>query len=110
MDRAMSDLLPTHAKKRIEIIIEAPMLARLLDLLDRLAVTGYTVVPAIAGRGREGSWREGQLTEAGRMVMVVCITDGARMQAVLDPVYKLLARQIGIVSVADVQVVRKDHF
>jgi nitrogen regulatory protein PII len=57
--------LPTHAKKKLEIIIEAPMLNRLLDLLDRLAVTGYTVVPAIAGRGRDGSWREGNLTDAG---------------------------------------------
>lgn len=109
-DTSTNDILPTHVKKRIEIIIEAPMLNRLLDLLDRLAVTGYTVIPAIAGRGREGSWREGQLTEAGRMVMVICITDGARIPQVLNPVYKLLARQIGIVTVSDVNVVRKDHF
>jgi PII-like signaling protein len=102
--------LPTHAKKKLEIIIEAPMLNRLLDLLDRLAVTGYTVVPAIAGRGRDGSWREGNLTDAGRMVLVMCITDPARVPQVLEPVYKLLARQIGIVTVSDVSVVRADHF
>jgi PII-like signaling protein len=102
--------LPNHAKKKLEIIIEAPMLNRLLDLLDRLSVTGYTVVPAIAGRGRGGSWREGQLTDAGRMVLVICITDPSRVSEVLDPVYKLLARQIGIVTVSDVAVVRGDHF
>jgi PII-like signaling protein len=102
--------LPTHPKKKLEIIIEAPMLNRLLDLLDRLAVTGYTVLPAVAGRGRDGSWREGQLTEAGRMVMVICITSEERIPQVLEPVYRLLARQIGIVTVSDVMVVRKDHF
>ncbi len=109
-DTPTNHALATHLKKRIEIIIEAPMLSRVLDLLDRLAVTGYTVIPAIAGSGRRGSWREGQVTEASHMVMVICITDGARIPQVLNPVYQLLARQIGIVTVSDVNVVRQDHF
>jgi hypothetical protein len=44
------------------------------------------------------------------MVLVMCITDPARVPQVLEPVYKLLARQIGIVTVSDVSVVRADHF
>lgn len=99
-----------HRKARIEIIVEQPVLARLLDVLDRLAVTGYTVVPAIAGRGREGAWREGMVGSAGHMVMVICVTDPARVDAVLDPVYRLVSRQIGIVTVSEVQVIRKEHF
>ncbi|WP_052340967.1 DUF190 domain-containing protein [Salinarimonas rosea] len=103
--------LETYAKKRLDIIVEAPIMNRLLDLLDRLAVTGYTVVPALAGRGREGSWRRaGLVSDAGQMVLVICVLDESRVPDVLEPVYKLLSRQIGVVTVSDVSVIRREHF
>lgn len=103
--------METFAKKKLEIIVEQPVLGRVLDLLDQLAVTGYTVVPAMAGRGREGSWRdEGAITDTGQMVVVMCLLDESRIQAVLEPVYKVVRRQIGIVAISDVQVIRRDHF
>lgn len=103
--------IPTYRKKRLDIIVEAPIMNRLLDLLDRLAVTGYTVVPALAGRGRDGSWsRAGLVSDAGQMVLVICVLDESRIAQVLQPVYKLLVRQIGIVTISDVEVVRKEHF
>ena len=104
--------MQTHPKKRIEIVVEAPALARLLDRLDAAAVTGYTVVPALAGRGiGGGAWRgEGLAGDAGRMVLVICITDASKVDAVLETVHAIVTRQIGIVSVSDVQVIRADHF
>lgn len=103
--------MQTHTKKRIEIVLEAPALNRLLDALDRTGVTGYTVAPTLAGRGREGSWRgEGLAGDAGRKVMVICITDPARVDQVLDAIYAIVRRHIGIVSVSDVAVIRPEHF
>ncbi|MCR9255594.1 MAG: DUF190 domain-containing protein [Alphaproteobacteria bacterium] len=100
-----------YQKKRIEIIIEAPMQARVTGLLDRMDATGYTVVPAIAGKGREGIWtREGQVSDASRMIMILCITDGAHVDEILDPLFELVSRHIGIVTVSDVEVFRTDHF
>jgi PII-like signaling protein len=101
----------TFAKKRLDIVIEAPMLRRLLELLDRLQVSGYTVTPAVAGRGRGGSWhREATVGEAGRMFVVQSIVDPARVEEILEPVFRLVSAQIGIVSVTDVEVIRPDHF
>jgi hypothetical protein len=69
------------------------------------------VIPALAGRGRDGSWRgEGLAGDAGRMVMVVCITDPSKVDAVLETAYAVVQRQIGIVTVSDVQVIRAEHF
>lgn len=103
--------MQTHPKKRIEIVVEAPVVGRLLTLLDDLAVTGYTVIPALAGRGREGSWRrDGLVGEAGRMVVIYCIVDAQRVDTVLDPVFKIVSRQIGIVTLSDVEVIRPGHF
>lgn len=103
--------LATHPKKRIEVIVEAPILSRLLDDLDRLAVTGYTVLPALAGRGRTGRWRrDDAVNPAGQMVCVLCITDEQKVEEVLGAVHRLLSRQIGIVAVSDVEVIRQEHF
>jgi nitrogen regulatory protein PII len=103
--------METHPKKRLEIIVEAPVLKRVLDLLDRLAVTGYTVMPALAGRGRDGRWRrEGLVTDAGQMVVIVCILDESRVSDVLDPVFELVSRQIGIVTLSNTWVVRPERF
>ncbi len=100
-----------HPKKRIEIIVEAPALHRLTDRLDKAGVTGYTIIPALAGRGRGGSWSgEGLAGDAGRLVMVISIVDAARADAVVEGVYGVLARQVGILTVSDVQVIRADHF
>jgi PII-like signaling protein len=92
-------------------VIEAPSLRRLTDLLDRLEVAGYTVLPALAGRGSRGAWsREGLVTEAGRMVIVICVLDASRVDAVLEEVYALVRRQIGIIIVSDVAVIRGERF
>jgi nitrogen regulatory protein PII len=103
--------MKTHLKKCITIVIEQPALNRVLDTLDQLAVTGYTVSQAIAGRGRQGAWRaDGLVSDAGRMVSVVCICDAAKVDAIITPVYAIVARQLGIVTIADCEVIRPEHF
>ncbi len=103
--------MQTSLKKRLEIIIEMPAVPRLEAVLEKAGVRGWTVLPAKSGRGRNGSWsREGQITDAGRMMMVLAVIDPAVLDTVLERVYALLERQIGIVMVSDVQVVRAERF
>lgn len=103
--------LTTHSKKRIEVMIEEPALVRITELLDRFDATGYTVLPALAGRGMSGSWRRNDaFGDAGRIVSVVCITDPSRVDGVLEAIREVVERHIGIVSVCDVEVIRSEHF
>ena len=103
--------MQTHRKKRLEIVIEAPVVDRLVALLDRAGVTGYTITTALAGRGREGTWRrEGLVSEAGRMLVVMTVIDPARVDDLLAQIYPLIARQIGILTLWDIDVIRADHF
>lgn len=103
--------MQTTLKKRLEIVIEAPVIDRLRRVLDEQGVSGYTILPALSGRGRHGRWnREGEIGEAGRMLCLFAIIDPAELDETLSAVYRVLSRQIGIVSVSDVQVVRDDHF
>lgn len=103
--------IETHPKKRVEIMIEAPALIRVTDALDQAEATGYTVLPALAGRGNGGNWqRDDAFGDSGRIVCVVCITDAQRMPSILEALKPLVERHIGIVSVSDVQVIRAGHF
>lgn len=103
--------MKTHLKKRIDIMVEAPLMQRVLNLLDQQNVSGYTVLPVLAGRGKDGAWhRDGVVGRAGALVMIFCILDEQRVDKVLEPLFKLVSRQIGIVTVSDVQVIRAEYF
>jgi PII-like signaling protein len=103
--------MKTHPKKRIDIMVEAPLMKRVLDLLDQQGVKGYTVLSALAGRGKDGAWhRDGVVGRAGALVMIFCVLDESRVDEVLEPLFALVSRQIGIVTVSDVQVIRQEHF
>ena len=102
--------MQTYPKKKLELIIEKPITQRLLAILNDLDVTGYTVLPAIAGRGQDGTWEVGQITDASHMVQILCVLDEAKLEEVLSATFEALKPQVGIVYVSDVQVVRKEHF
>ncbi|MEE2527349.1 DUF190 domain-containing protein [Hyphobacterium sp. HN65] len=103
--------METTTKKRLEIVIEAPVLERLTRKLDALKLSGYTVMPAVSGRGRNGSWsRKGEISDSQRMFVLFAVLDEAALAKVLDEVYALVSSQIGIVTVSDVEVVRAERF
>ena len=99
-----------HPAKRVEIIIEAPMEARLTEALTEAGVTGFTILPVLGGSGRSGQWsREGQVGRSG-MVAVVCIIKPDRLDTLLDAAFAVVQRHIGVVSVTDAQVLRAERF
>jgi nitrogen regulatory protein PII len=101
------------AKKRIEIFVEAPFLERLTSKLDKQKVPGYTVMPAVSGRGSSSTsaWkRDGSVSQAGVMMCVVLIIDAKLVEPLMEEVFPPLARQIGIISISDTTVVRPERF
>lgn len=101
----------THPKKRIEIIIEMPLLRRVMDLFDKAGVSGYSVLPVIAGRGQTGAWSaDSQVGDAGHMMAIVSIVDAAKLDDILEAVAGVVRRQIGLVTISDVAVLRPERF
>lgn len=102
--------MQTHPATRIEIIIEVPALKALARQLERSGVTGYTVLPVLAGQGRSGPWtREGEISAAGGMVAVLAVVAAERAEEVLEAVFEVVSRQIGLVSVSECRVVRPER-
>jgi len=103
--------MQTHSAKRVEITIEAPMERRLTEALDAAGITGYTLLPVLGGSGRSGAWsREGQVSRAGGMVMLVCIVREERLDLLLQAAFNMLERHIGVVCVTDCDVLRAERF
>ncbi len=102
--------MQTHRATRIEIIIELPALKALARQLDRSGVTGYSVLPILAGQGRSGAWtRDGEISAAGGMVMVVAVVANERAEAVLESIFEVVSRHIGLVSLSECRVVRPER-
>ncbi|MEO0981530.1 MAG: DUF190 domain-containing protein [Pseudomonadota bacterium] len=97
--------------QRIELIIERMAYKRAGRILEASGLTGYTVVPALAGYGNNNRWtRDTDISASRDMVVILSIGDEAKVSAALDEVSKLLGEHIGVVSVSDVTVLRPQRF
>ena len=100
-----------HLKKRIDIVVEAPLTRTVANLLDTVEVTGYSVLPILEGRGIVNAWTsEGQLSNTANMVVVLCIVDPSKADTVIEGVLGVIHDRIGFVTVADAFVVRPERF
>jgi nitrogen regulatory protein PII len=101
----------TYPKKRIDVIVEAPLMRRIIDQFDQANVSGYSVMPIMAGRGHDSSWTaDGQISNATQMVAIVCITDASKVDDLIDSVFGVISHQIGFVTISDVCVLRPERF
>ena len=74
--------MQTHLKKRIDLIIEMPLLRRVTERFDQAGVSGYSVLPVIAGRGLQHGRK--YLTTGLGIFAVVMPLIGASMAAALS--------------------------
>lgn len=100
-----------HAKQRLELIIERMALRRACEILEAAGCSGYTIVSAMEGFGRERRWRRGDdLSSAEEMMIVITIGDATKIERALVDLHRLLDDRIGVLSVSDVRVLRPERF
>ncbi len=103
--------MQTHQAKRVEITIEKVMERRLTDAMKDTGVTGWSVLPVLGGSGRSGEWsREGQISRGTGLVRVECIIRPEKLDPLLEAVFAVVERHIGVVCVCDCEVLRAERF
>ncbi|MEL7040966.1 MAG: DUF190 domain-containing protein [Pseudomonadota bacterium] len=96
---------------RIELIIERMAHKRACRVLEAAGMTGYTVLPAMAGYGNSKRWsRDTDLSASGDMVVIISIGDEPKVRAVMDEISNLLGAHIGVVALSDVEILRPSRF
>ena len=61
--------------RRTEIIIEAPLLDKVIAEVCDCGAKGYTVLRGHSGKGERGTWQEGQISPAQHMMILIVIAD-----------------------------------
>ena len=97
------------ARKRLEILADAPLLPRIVAALRAAEIQGHTVVPAISGTGRGGNWQEEEVTGVSKKYVIAVASEKSAM-AFVDAIGPLLDSHHMLLTVADVAVVRGERF
>ncbi len=97
--------------KKVEVIVRGQFLKDVEALLDRVKVSGYTIIPDISGKGHHGM-HEGHLlfNEMHSMVMVITVLPKEKVETVLAGVKPMLENHSGVVFISDVEVIRREYF
>lgn len=100
-----------YLRKRVDIIVESPLVRMITRRLDSLKVSGYSVLQIIEGRGISDTWSSaGQISDATNMLAVLCFVHPSQVDAVIEDALNTLKDHIGFVTVSDVYVVRPERF
>ncbi len=102
--------MQTHTRKKLEIIVDSPLVPRVTALIDRIGATGYTLFQSIGGRGAEGDWREDQLTGAQQKILIKVIAGEETANRLLENLSGELERYSCIIYVSTVEVIRAGKF
>ncbi len=100
-----------QTRLRLELFIERMALTRACNVLEAAGVSGYTVLPALAGFGGNVRWqRDADISTAQDLVAIICIGDQDQFDAALTSLQSLLSEHIGVLSIGEVKVMRPDRF
>ena len=104
-------MVATFARKRIEILVDAPLLRRVRDIASDAGISGYTLLPTLGGGSDHGRWQEDQVTGgAGSKVMFTTIVDDDSAAQFLSALKPILDEYGLIVTMATVEVMRAERF
>lgn len=99
-----------HARKRVEIVMEALRAEQVTAWLDDLGVSGWTVLPVKTGRGRQGLRRGGMPGGILDNVVILCVVSDEIAQRIIERQEELLDAKPAIVTISDCHVLRGDRF
>ena len=100
-----------YPMKKVDIIVSGERLPFVRDLLARVRVTGYTIVPNVSGMVHSGFY-EGNLifNETSSLALLMTVVREEQVELILEGLTPLFERYSGIMYVSDVGVSRQDHF
>jgi PII-like signaling protein len=102
--------METHARKKVEIVVERARAPAIIERIEALGATGHTVIPDVQGSGRHGPRGRSEVLDVYRSALIIVITTEPMARRILDEVHGLLRNYTGIVYMSDVEVLRPEHF
>jgi hypothetical protein len=102
-------MVETVIRKRIEILVDTPLVRTVTSAIDKCEITGWTVLPVTAGSGRDGPWREERVTGSDKS-LVLTIASGQKAALLADALAPILGSHGLLLTMWDIEVIRGDRF
>ncbi len=98
------------ARRRIEVLVDAPLVRRVAAAAASVGVTRYTLLPTLGGAGERGAWSDDQVSGADAKVIFLTVTSEEKASALIDALTPLLESYGLILMTSVVDVVRGGKF
>lgn len=105
----MTTSVETHARKRLEVIVEQAYLGRVTEILDGRGAMGYTVMPTLAGKGTRGQWTPDSSSPFGSRVMILAVAQDSAVEGILGGLRDLFKEIPGVAFVSECEVLRRER-
>jgi hypothetical protein len=102
-------MVETVIRKRIEILVDTPLVRIVTAAIDRCEITGWSVLPVLAGSGRDGPWREERITGSDKS-LVLTIASGQKAALLAEALAPILTSHGLLLTMWDIEVIRGDRF
>jgi hypothetical protein len=103
-------MVETVPRKRIEILVDTPLVPRLIKHARDVDISGWSLIHVDSGGGRDGVWQHDDVTAAAAKTIILMIASAEKAQALTDALAPFLDSYRLLMTVGDVQVVRGDRF
>ncbi|MCE2729982.1 MAG: transcriptional regulator [Sphingomonadaceae bacterium] len=103
-------MIQTVSRKRIEILVDTPLVPRVVAQLKAVDISGWSVIHVDSGGGRAGAWQDDDVTGASAKTIVLAIASEAKTSGLIEAIAPLLDSYGMLLTIGDVQVVRGERF
>jgi len=104
-------MVQTVIRKKIEVLVDMPLLPRIEKLAEEAAVRIFVVLPTRGGGSEQGRWYDDRVTGgAGTKVMFSAITTDEKAADFVTRLEPLLEPYGIIVTSSNVEVIRSEKF
>lgn len=103
-------MVETVTRNRIEILVDTPLVPRIVAYLRDADISGWSLMHVDSGGGRDGEWQHDDVTAAAAKTIVVAIASSAKAALLVDRLAPILDSHRLLLTMGEVQVVRGDRF
>lgn len=89
--------------KKLEIIIDSLEMSKVLKVLDKNGVSGYSIIDDVKGKGNRGFKDGGEITDVFKNSYCMTACAPEKVDAIVDALRPILKRYGGLCLVSDVQ-------
>lgn len=100
----------TVSRRKIEVLVDGPLVPRIIAAAAGAGVTAYTLLPALGGAGRSGKWSDDQVTGVESKLLFMTVTSAAKAEALIDALAPILESHGLLLISSEVAVVRAGKF